>query len=74
MQDFLAELNFVFREESIDGILECTFEKSGILAHYDFGGDYQAVANLNKLRNIPGISFRESICNRWGSWYIFTEK
>jgi ATP-dependent exoDNAse (exonuclease V) beta subunit (contains helicase and exonuclease domains) len=52
--DFLTELDLVFREESIDGILEFVYEKSGILEYYNRTNDYQAVANLIKLKNIAG--------------------
>lgn len=54
LADFLTELDYVFREESIDGILEFIYDKSEILTYYGQTGDYQAIANLNKLRNIAG--------------------
>lgn len=52
--DFISELDYVFREESIDGILEYIYDKSGILDFYHHKGDYQASANLVKLKNIAG--------------------
>ena len=52
--DFITELDLIFREESIDGILEFIYAKSGIMEYYDYTKNYQAIANLNKLRKIAG--------------------
>lgn len=54
VSDLLIELDYIFREESIDRILEFIYDKSGILAYYHHIRNYQAIANLNKLRNIAG--------------------
>lgn len=54
VSDFLMELDLIFREETIDGILEFIYTKSGIMEYYSHVKNYQAIANLNKLRGIAG--------------------
>lgn len=51
----LVELDYLFREANIDEILEFLYEKSGVLEHFRQTGQYQAAANLRKLRSMTAL-------------------
>jgi len=51
---FMKELDLVFREEEIQGILEHIYQKSKIIDYYRFTKNDDSVANLLKLKSSAG--------------------
>ena len=50
--DFISELEVVFRRETVEEILTYIFDKSCILEFYRSQQNYQAISNLHKLKDI----------------------
>lgn len=50
--DFMSELDVVFRRETVEEILTFIFDKSCIYEYYRSKLNYQAVSNLHKLKDI----------------------
>lgn len=50
--NFMKDLKVIYREESVESILDNIYKRSGIMSYYYSKKNYQAIANLHKLKDI----------------------
>lgn len=60
--DYLLEIQAIFRKETVEEALTYIFEKASIYAFYNQNKNYQAISNLHKLKDIArGLMDKDNI-------------